>query len=98
MATALRQQGEETDGGEIEVLGSLSTALQATVEVISAAAAAAAAEEEEEEGEREGRENRWRANVLRELMMSVMRDAARLVYILMCVNASSRYTCTYSDI
>ena len=70
LTTALRV--EKTDGGgeeEVQVLGSLATALQATAEVLSAA--------EGEKEEREMREARWRVEVLQELMMTVMRDVAR---------------------
>ena len=66
VAAALK--GEETDGN---VLGSLATALQATAEMMSAA------EGEREERERE--ENTWRTEILRELSVSVMKDAARSV-------------------
>ena len=72
LVRTLRAQ-DDTDGGGVgegEVLEGLATALQATAEVLSVATT---------EGEREKKEGRWRARVLQELMINVMKDVARLV-------------------
>lgn len=66
-------KGDETDGEETSMLESLATALQATAKVMS--------DTEELREEREREENTWRTGVLRELMLAVMRDAARSVFI-----------------
>ena len=64
LASALRDS-DEPDGGEREMLGSLTTALQATAGVLSAA-----------EAERAEREGRWKDGVLQELMVAAVRDMA----------------------
>ena len=86
VAAALR--GEEMDGEEANVLGSLATALQATAEMMSAA--------EGEREERERQENTWRTGILRELSVSVMKDATRsvLMQVILYITLCLLYLCT----
>ena len=62
-------KGDETDGEEGSMLENLASALQATAKVISDT------EELREEKERE--ENTWRAGILRELILAVMKSSAQ---------------------
>lgn len=62
-------KGDETDGEENMVLESLATALQATAKVMS--------DTEEFREKREREENTWRTEILRELMLAIMKEAAQ---------------------
>ena len=71
--SSVLRNSEEPDG-EIEILGSLATAIEATAGVLGTAAVS--------EAEREEREGEWRSVVLQELMLAAVKDMAWSVFVL----------------